>query len=647
MNFGQIAIQNFMAISSAAFNLTDRGLFLVQGINDDDSSAESNGAGKSSLADALCWCLYGKTARGVSGDAVVNDSAKKDCFVRVQIIEDGVCYDITRYRKHKSYKNSLTLEEISSSGDVISLTKGTDPLTQKLVESIIGSSYDVFKSANYAGQEAMPDLPAMTDKFLKVLIEEAAGTTLLETAYEKARLMVADIKSAISISSRREDDIRLLIDETEKKIVDLKIEKTSYDESIKTKLINLMHQRGVQVEAIREVSVKIGVVNKASVEVEIADVRTTLDSVESQRAHERSLIEQVADLSRQIAVSKAVFDRTRKETETLKGDVVKIASRVGTPCDECGKPYEEHDIIEAKEIAKRKLSTSAKSLLEQHAVLEEQLRAHDTQSHALAEYRDKMTDVSVQNELLESLTHKIAEIVDLERNRDNIGMIIKNIDREIESVKISSSPNPYSRLLEDAEKTQLQREKEFTELIEETDKLKKDLKRYEIVLKVFSPAGVRAHILDTDTPFLNDRTSRYLSVFSDENITAIWTTLAKTAKGELREKFSIEVTNAKGGQSFAALSGGEKRKVRLATALALQDLVASRATKPINLFVADEIDHALDTPGLERLMMILEEKARECGSVLVISHNDLKHWISQIITVIKKDGKATIEECLI
>jgi DNA repair exonuclease SbcCD ATPase subunit len=71
--------------------------------------------------------------------------------------------------------------------------------------------------------------------------------------------------------------------------------------------------------------------------------------------------------------------------------------------------------------------------------------------------------------------------------------------------------------------------------------------------------------------------------------------------------------------------------------------VASRANKPIDLFIADEIDHALDESGLERLMGVLEEKSRTKGTVLVISHNSLSDWIRQSVTVIKSGGRSTLD----
>jgi DNA repair exonuclease SbcCD ATPase subunit len=133
----------------------------------------------------------------------------------------------------------------------------------------------------------------------------------------------------------------------------------------------------------------------------------------------------------------------------------------------------------------------------------------------------------------------------------------------------------------------------------------------------------------------------YLGTLSDGNILATWQTLTRNGKGELKEKFTIDVTSITGGLDFKSLSGGEKRKVRLATAMALADLVSSRATKPIDLLIADEVDDAVDSSGLERLMVVLEQKAQERGTLFVISHNDLASYIRQTLTIRKSNGLAS------
>jgi DNA repair exonuclease SbcCD ATPase subunit len=106
-----VTAHNFLTVGSkcSPLSLDSRGLLLIQGENQDDPSAKSNGAGKSSFPDALCWALYGVTARGVTGDAVVNEKAKKDCCVIVVLQDGDIVYKIERYRKHKTFKNSTII----------------------------------------------------------------------------------------------------------------------------------------------------------------------------------------------------------------------------------------------------------------------------------------------------------------------------------------------------------------------------------------------------------------------------------------------------------------------------------------------------------------------------------------------------------
>ncbi|WP_326894502.1 AAA family ATPase (plasmid) [Rhizobium beringeri] len=110
MKFPELEIHNFLAITDAKINLSDRGLVLLQGNNHADSSADSNGVGKSSIPEALEWCWFGETARGLSGDGVINNVAKKDCFVKSVAVDGHITYTATRYRKHKTGKNTFILK---------------------------------------------------------------------------------------------------------------------------------------------------------------------------------------------------------------------------------------------------------------------------------------------------------------------------------------------------------------------------------------------------------------------------------------------------------------------------------------------------------------------------------------------------------
>ncbi|SER28427.1 AAA domain-containing protein [Faunimonas pinastri] len=642
MNFPQLEIENFLTIGQAKLSLADRGLVLFQGINEDDSSAHSNGAGKSSIADALCWCLYGTTARDESGDAVVNRKAGKNCRVATTAVDGDDVYKIVRHRKHKQGKNALHLFKQDATGDWTDLTKGTDKLTQEEVLKVIGSSFEVFCGSVYAGQEKMPDLPGMTDKKLKLLVEEASGTTVLEQAYEVARkrLLQKESDKTYAEASLKAEIVAQtsIIAQQEQANTD----HAGFEKRRRDRLRSLAEEARELARQAGELGSEITAAGKSGVETALKEAQDKLAGVKGEQAEERRLADELAKIEREVASGTADLRSLKVAFDRAKVDLDGISERVGQPCGECGKAYCEHDLEEATTRARAKLADVKKQFATTRSQVESAQKRAQSARDALSTHRASLTDVSEASALSASLNTKMSNIAALERKRENL--INQARDRAKQAKAVRAEDNPFAAIINRL----MDQAKEVTSRIEGAEKKVKEaeaaLEIAKSVAKVFSPAGVRAHILDEVTPFLNDQTAKYLGALSDGNIRATWSTLVKNAKGELREKFSIEVENDCGGETFKSISGGEKRKVRIAAALALQDLVARRASKPIDLFIGDEIDDALDPAGLERLTTILHEKARERGSVMVISHADLKDWISQIVTVRKAGGQSTIEE---
>ncbi len=640
MKLCDLKIENFLAISSASLNLDSRGLVLIQGNNQDDTSADSNGAGKSTIADALCWCLYGETARGESGDKIVNRKAGKNTRVELTVVDGADTYKIARHRKHKEGKNALRVSRLDGT-DWADMTGGTDKITQETVLKIIGSSYEVFRSSIYAGQENFPDLPGMTDRNLKSLVEEAAGTTVLEAAYEVARQRAGDAKKTHVAASSKVEEIARRLGQIE----------TDRDASVKDaaewnklrdeRKAQALEQVRIHAKAAKDAVALLGG-RRAVITGKIADLDAKLAAVKGEQDEERRLTAVVGRAEGVVTAIKTEIERRKREAEAQKKRVEGFDHRVGCPCDECGKAYTAEDIAPAKTRATDDLKKMLLDLRSIAASLESAQNDAESARRALEAHRASMTDVSETNAQRASLQEELHHVAADERYRDSCVKDAKGWKERADAIAAEENPHnkTITRLIErfDAAKVEIEDAKKAAGEAE-------TLARQEgILVDIFSPAGVRAHILDHVTPFLNAQTAKYLAVLSDGNIQATWSTLTKSAKGELREKFAIEVSSTTGGESFGLISGGEKRKVRIASALALQDLVSSRATKPIELFIGDEVDDALDPAGLERLMMILEEKARERGTVLVISHSSLRDWISQIIIVTKKDGASTIEE---
>jgi DNA repair exonuclease SbcCD ATPase subunit len=641
MKFADLKIKNFLAITDATLSLADRGLVLIQGVNHDDSSADSNGTGKSSLFDALNWVLYGETARGASGDGVVNDTAGKDTEVQVDILDGDDVYRITRYRKHSKGKNSLKVLHLAKDGTITDHTKGTEKLTQEVVTKIIGASHDVFK-AIYAGQERMPDLPGMTDKALKVLIEEAAGVTVLEAAYKEARDRVAAAKMVSETVERgleRVRDRRANLDDHKTQAEGRRDAWTSQQkQEIADGKVNVQ----TYVAEVKNLDAQMAQIDHNKVTDDIAECDRKLQSLSGEQQQQRVLSAAVTQAQSRLSLIHGVLGAIQERHKRQKAERDDLQHKVGCPCDSCGRPLTSAEMGAAVSAAGAKLSSlSTEFANKKKEFLEAQKQAQEA-SEALQHFEASMTDPSATSAQRASLQAQIDTYNALANKRTRVFNSAKTLSDQLK--KLAAAANPHLAAIAECDRKIADADKELAELDQKLREAEAKVATAETVAKIFSPAGVRAHILDEVTPYLNQQTAKYLSTLSDDNITATWTTLVRNTKGEFKEKFSIEVVNDQGAKLFNGLSGGEKRKVRLATALALQDLIATRATKPIELFIGDEIDDALDAAGLERLMQILEEKARERGSVFVISHRSLRDWISQVVMVEKKSGATTLTE---
>lgn len=639
-------IENFGSIEEAYINLSNKGLVNIEGENLDDPSANSNGSGKSTIPDAIRWCLYGTTARGLKGDDVISDFAKK-CCVTVVVKDGDDTYMIQRWRKDKSKPKAsgVALFRNGTGGELIDLTQGTDTLTQEKIVAVIGSSEEVFTKSVYAGQEALPDLPNMTDKEIKLLVEEASGVELLSKAYtiaqEHDRNVKRELREARAEYETAETSLARSKSDHEAAGVRFLQWGEGRDSAVRA-------AEGRYKEADDRVTAKAKEVAalppEDALNAMIDKLEGRIKSVSSERERENELMREVTKATSAANVARSTLSAELSRAKIDKAALDNVASQVGSPCKSCGKPHTEADLAEVTARAKEQSEKATKKAVEAHAEAERAIAAQKEAEAVLEAHKASMTDLTDATTKLRNTNAALSKVRAAKSELVSLKKVRETEAERLEAVKAET--NPHDKALEAAVARVAEDEKTVKGKMQRVQKCEAASVASDKAIMVLGPRGVRAHVLDTVTPFLNDRTAHYLGTLSDGMIDATWTTLSTTAKGDLTEKFSIEVSRAAGGKSFKALSGGQKRKVRLACALALQDLVASRATKPIRLLMLDEVDDALDDSGLERLMTILEEKGREKGTVLIISHNSMKDWCRQTATVTMEKGRSSISGVL-
>ena len=637
MKFLTLEVENFMALANAKVELDQRGLVLIQGVNAGDSSAASNGAGKSTLMNSLMWCIYGETSHGVKGDDVLSTGHEKNCRVKVTIEDEGKRYAIIRHRKHKEFKNRLIVR--GEDGD---MTKGKDSLTQEFVERLIGASKEVFMASIYASQEAMPDLPGMSDKNLKTIVEEAAGVDRLTKAYAIARERANAAAARMETTKTKMDACLSLVDSAQNELESAKTSSEAWERDRSERLdVARADLVGAEV-TLTEVEMEL-----RSLPEQIRDTENSIgkerEKLASKEEHDAKLVKvrgAITDIRASIRITENIQKEAMQRARAFKVKAEEVNTKVGEPCPTCGKAYCIEDLSTVKESfveqARSEISqaqASATSVAKYQEHLEKALKIESSLVASTPDVSAIISRIEQLTKELGSLRHREKEVVAVEalvaRARSEVDRITKEI-------------NPFLAVIKRHEESLAANKSNYGVLKTELKNIQEQALLLDKARQVYSPAGVRSHILTSVTPFLNAQTAEYLNTLSDGNIVAEWSTMESTKKGEWRDKFNISVRKIGASKTFQTLSGGEKRKVRIACSLALQDLVASRASKNIELFIGDEIDDALDTAGLERLMGILEAKARERGTVMIISHKEMKSWFRETITVEVKEGRSYV-----
>lgn len=637
MKFLTLEVENFMALANAKVELDQRGLVLIQGVNAGDSSAASNGAGKSTLMNSLMWCIYGETSHGVKGDDVLSTGHEKNCRVKVTIEDEGKRYAIIRHRKHKEFKNRLIVR--GEDGD---MTKGKDSLTQEFVERLIGASKEVFMASIYASQEAMPDLPGMSDKNLKTIVEEAAGVDRLTKAYAIARERANAAAARMETTKTKMDACLSLVESAQNELESAKTSSEAWERDRNERLdVARADLVGAEV-TLTEVEMEL-----RSLPEQIRDTENAIgkerEKLASKEEHDAKLVKvrgAITDIRASIRITENIQKEAMQRARALKVKAEEVNTKVGEPCPTCGKAYCLEDLSTVKESfveqARSEISqaqASATSVAKYQEHLEKALKI---ESSLVA----STPDVSAIISRIEQLTKELGTLRHREKEVVAVEALVARARSEVD--RITKEINPFLAVIKRHEESLAANKSNYGVLKTELKNIQEQALLLDKARQVYSPAGVRSHILTSVTPFLNAQTAEYLNTLSDGNIVAEWSTMESTKKGEWRDKFNISVRKIGVSKTFQTLSGGEKRKVRIACSLALQDLVASRASKNIELFIGDEIDDALDTAGLERLMGILEAKARERGTVMIISHKEMKSWFRETITVEVKEGRSYV-----
>ena len=628
LKFKKVEANNYKSFENFSLELEDRGLMLIEGENKANDSFDSNGSGKSSLLEAISYAIYDIGALSIRADEVINRKHGKDTYVKLHLEQDGVPYRIERYRKHKDNKNKVLLFQEDKD-----ITGATNRDTNEMIQDIVGVTLETYMNSIMYGQGTEPLFSEATDKGKKEILENITSISIYAKAQEIAREKVKEkdlkegeidrhideigwmkenIEESVNRELERYESIKSMIDTRKAELEQAKAERKSFPQSDLRKLINYLKGLGNPLP-------------------EFIENRAPLNKKQEELAEIEGKAQEFTQAINQI---KATISSKRNEQAKL--DTADVCPTCGTKLsNEHAKMH--HAELQAEiEGLEQNVTAYEQNYQEVFTPLIVAAKAGVREAEVdleanRQEYNNTRYDRDMKEQQLKS------QIQTFENNKEQL---IANVERAKKALEeVSKLPKPDTR------------EKEIKELDEKVEKLKAEMNevfiaksQYEDAVKAFSNKGIRSVVLDLVTPTLTNSANKYLNILSESVLQVEFTTQVENASGELADRFDVVVINDGEETTFQTLSQGEKTRVNVAISLALQDLVYSNSHLKTNLALYDEVFDGLDDKGISSVIEILEDKAKEIGTVFVITHsNTMKPLFENVITVEKSDGTSKIK----
>lgn len=627
LKFTKVELHNFLPYQDAELNLDNQGVTLIEGVNNSNDAYTSSGSGKSSLLSAITYALYGKTVSGLTSNAVINKEAGTDCYVKLYFTLDDNKYYIARYRKGKNGNANKVRLYLNDK----EITEATNPKTNATIQNLIGVEFNTYINTISYGSSDEPVFSQATDKGKKEILENLANTGIYAQAKDIANEYLKEFKHKLE-NEESSQHLSLSRIGTLKEMAEQ--DKKRYDEEVSRQKANKATLKRLKLDRdnyakesekrLRELNMSLQEVLKTEPQSNVAD---TLGKAHTDLDKTNRIINTT---SSKISQSTALLEDLRKQYTELNNKTV---------CPVCGhKLDKEHKQKELNNITAKGNDCKAELLRYQKA----------------------------QNQLLPIKNKQEAVVNKLQTEANNYNSRYKEYQNKVTSIKNEQQQLKYELQNYDA-KIQAQEQSSAFDIVpakcynsdikEEEDKLKKveqKIKKLEtkinnytiLVNKVFSKEGITSVVLDLITPYLNEHANYYLNKLSGSILTIDMNTQKMNANKTLSDKFDLRVHNQAGADSYQNCSAGERKRIDIAIAFAIQDLQQDHANTATNIAIYDECFDGLDSVGCESVIEILKEKANTISSIFVITHNDtLKPLFDNSIQVIKnKQGISSIGE---
>ena len=440
----------------------------------------TNGAGKSTMLDALTFVLFNKSFRGITKPQLVNSVNEKDCIVEIEFSVNNKKYLVRRGIKPNIF-------DIEVNG-VLLHKESDDRANQKILEeNILKVNYKSFTQIVILGSSNFVPFMQLTSSNRREVIEDLLDIRVFSAMGSIVKEKIKEQKEEIKSLNLKKDNLK---------------DKISMQESFIEELENRGNANiNANKEKITKLDVEVGVYMTENARTEEQIFAYTKEQEEVVGGGDKLV--KLNNLKGKISQKVSVIT---KEHKFFTGNTV---------CPTCTQTIEEEFRLNRITDAQNK----AKELKEGYEELENTIKfeqERERQFIALSKEITKLTHGISQNNTRISLNQR--QIRDLEHEIQTIAKNLANRNTEHEKLE---------EFKENLQKT-----------IEDLSDKKQQIVHYDFAYSLLKDDGVKTKIIKKYLPFINQQVNRYLQMMDFYINFHLNEEFTETVKSPIHEDFS-------------------------------------------------------------------------------------------------------------
>lgn len=412
-----------------------------------------NGAGKSTVLDALTFALFNKPYRNINKPQIVNSINGKNCLVELEFTIGSKQYMVRRGIKPNVF-------EIHMNGNLVNQDSKARDYQDLLERQILKMNYKSFTQIVILGSSSFTPFMQLPAADRRAVIEDLLDIQIFSAMNGIVKERLGSIKTKLN-------ELKIRVEATKEKI------------TLHKKHIEELNRNTEELIKGKEEQIEDAKVEIVECEAALRKHNAAIDALTDQVGDHQKMLEKQRKLLQYETRIKSNKKKVEKEIDFYKDH------------DEC--PTCEQDIPEDH---KQNRLESCHGEVQQ---FEDGLKKLQAEQDAVVTRLNQITKIMTQ---VQDLNKEVANTnTSIAHSRKYIGTLEKEIDKLKESKTISGDTAEQSQQLLD----------ELTGYIEDRKKITEDRSYLDVAANLLKDGGIKTRIIKQYLPIINKLVNKYLA----------------------------------------------------------------------------------------------------------------------------------------